>query len=328
MLPVTLQGSATMRITPQRACYKCGASLAGQSAKFTILTDPTHIVVLPRGQPTGNNVAPQWRFPAPGNTTTTAWSFDVYAADDLGERAYGVGGPTWQAFQPLYGMHTVAPATITATLGTQTQALPAAQNSIASPSVGTPDAVTGTYSVHNGIPMPTSGAPGMMSVTVTGTSSDVPVTLTMGAMTGVSLFGKSSTINLRNSMQAERLAAEAGHSCLGIVGPSGACMFRAMAVYDRGGGAYEVATGYQGKISAAVSCAQAGCTAAIASSSMTYGVATFTATYTTSGTAQCNCSVSITANGPYRKESQKTGRECVQNNSAAGGREITKSRNG
>ena len=89
-------GSATVRLYYTRACYTCGATFAGVTREFTVLTDATQIVAVPAYSE--KEVVKVLAATA----DTASWTFELYAADDLGDRAYTVSGPTEYAFHHMY----------------------------------------------------------------------------------------------------------------------------------------------------------------------------------------------------------------------------------
>eukprot|EP00755_Sulcionema_specki_P024803 Sspe_Gene.1609::Locus_532_Transcript_2_2_Confidence_0.667_Length_2044::g.1609::m.1609 len=94
-----------------------------------------------------------------GATDKKLWEFELYAADDLGDRAYTVAGPTALTFQPLYHPHSVAPATVSVSASQGTDYPATAKTAkdavvdIATLSSGTPTVkvLNGTQA-YNGVP--------------------------------------------------------------------------------------------------------------------------------------------------------------------------------
>ena len=91
----SVEGSATVRVFLERSCYMCRLSF-GQTHHLSVLTDATQLIANPR-------------FPLKDThrsffdaLETQQWQFEVYAADDLGDRAYTAGGPTALALHPRY----------------------------------------------------------------------------------------------------------------------------------------------------------------------------------------------------------------------------------
>eukprot|EP01063_Lacrimia_lanifica_P011357 TRINITY_DN1815_c0_g2_i2.p1 TRINITY_DN1815_c0_g2~~TRINITY_DN1815_c0_g2_i2.p1 ORF type:complete len:3411 (+),score=645.92 TRINITY_DN1815_c0_g2_i2:668-10234(+) len=106
-------GSAFLRLHGTRACYRCSVGIASSTHEYTLLTDATQLVVAPRtlsarrtlSKPYDTNLdGPLRQQPSPSEAALGANTFevDVYAADELGDRAYTLGGPTITAFQPRY----------------------------------------------------------------------------------------------------------------------------------------------------------------------------------------------------------------------------------
>eukprot|EP01065_Artemidia_motanka_P005351 TRINITY_DN12596_c0_g1_i1.p1 TRINITY_DN12596_c0_g1~~TRINITY_DN12596_c0_g1_i1.p1 ORF type:complete len:3206 (+),score=795.47 TRINITY_DN12596_c0_g1_i1:4502-14119(+) len=96
-------GAATLRLTQSRACYRCVIELGGEVQHWlTVLTEPTRWIV-----------SPYLADPVPRQLTAAGvqgeWGMRLYAADELGDRSFLVGGPTAGAMQPLYATHAVMP---------------------------------------------------------------------------------------------------------------------------------------------------------------------------------------------------------------------------
>eukprot|EP00755_Sulcionema_specki_P006272 Sspe_Gene.5152::Locus_1698_Transcript_2_2_Confidence_0.750_Length_13180::g.5152::m.5152 len=140
-------GSATVRLSMSRACFRCRVVFALKPHDFTVLTDATQIVAIPAKKSDMLQVF--------GNSSTTAtWQFDLYAADDLGDRAYTAGGPTPLTFHPLHFPHVSSGVTLGARVsGTKAYEAVSAGLTVTSLSTGTPTAkvVNGTK-VFNGVP--------------------------------------------------------------------------------------------------------------------------------------------------------------------------------
>ena len=90
-------GSATLRLALARACYQCAVMLGGRRYAFTVLTEATQIIAIPVV-----SGAPPPLFDSP--LAVGVWTFNIYAADEVGDRAYTLGGPTPFAFQPRYSV--------------------------------------------------------------------------------------------------------------------------------------------------------------------------------------------------------------------------------
>eukprot|EP01062_Namystynia_karyoxenos_P014833 TRINITY_DN15369_c0_g1_i1.p1 TRINITY_DN15369_c0_g1~~TRINITY_DN15369_c0_g1_i1.p1 ORF type:complete len:5248 (+),score=1052.53 TRINITY_DN15369_c0_g1_i1:80-15745(+) len=84
-------GSAVLRVRYTRACFSCSINIAGASRRLTVLTDPSQVLVTRMSGAEGAVYS---------EDSTLALTFEFYAADDVGDRAYGVGGPTPLAWLP------------------------------------------------------------------------------------------------------------------------------------------------------------------------------------------------------------------------------------
>ena len=94
-----VEGSATMRLEYTRACYVCALIMGVHEHKLAVMTTATQLVVAPTLQ--RNSPSLRMTFDPVRNAT---WDFLVYAADELGDRAYTLGGPTYAAFLPRYAV--------------------------------------------------------------------------------------------------------------------------------------------------------------------------------------------------------------------------------
>eukprot|EP01062_Namystynia_karyoxenos_P024970 TRINITY_DN19785_c2_g2_i2.p1 TRINITY_DN19785_c2_g2~~TRINITY_DN19785_c2_g2_i2.p1 ORF type:complete len:5756 (+),score=1106.05 TRINITY_DN19785_c2_g2_i2:62-17269(+) len=87
-------GSGAVRMEYTRACFACSIVVGGAAHSLTVWTAPTQVIV------TRVQGAERARFVrgVPLNLT-----LDLFAADDLGDRAYGVGGPEPLAWAAPHG---------------------------------------------------------------------------------------------------------------------------------------------------------------------------------------------------------------------------------
>ena len=217
-------GTYLYRMHYTRACYICTVSLAykGYSVDYlhTVLTDATQIVVVPAFSIGRDSV--QW-FRDAGTKGT--WTFELYAADDAGDRSYTVGGPTHSAFQPVYSSHNIGGgsrvaaalslAGSTAESVTFAATLQDEVHTLSTLSYGKPNVqITSGTLIHNGIPVPSlAGEEGRVGSTVV-TISDSPGisvplefsinTLPPGA--AVSYYGEKRLPHIAFSLLAERMA--------------------------------------------------------------------------------------------------------------------------
>eukprot|EP01062_Namystynia_karyoxenos_P024185 TRINITY_DN193_c2_g2_i1.p1 TRINITY_DN193_c2_g2~~TRINITY_DN193_c2_g2_i1.p1 ORF type:complete len:4348 (+),score=1167.20 TRINITY_DN193_c2_g2_i1:633-13046(+) len=97
-------GSVTVRLQVARACFACRISLAQETHTFTVLTDPTQIIVVPEAK----HFTSLQHFTASGDVGR--WQFQLYAADELGDRSYTVAGPTMLNWRPLYSQRRLSTA--------------------------------------------------------------------------------------------------------------------------------------------------------------------------------------------------------------------------
>eukprot|EP01062_Namystynia_karyoxenos_P036217 TRINITY_DN2637_c0_g1_i4.p1 TRINITY_DN2637_c0_g1~~TRINITY_DN2637_c0_g1_i4.p1 ORF type:complete len:5172 (+),score=1164.48 TRINITY_DN2637_c0_g1_i4:910-15516(+) len=95
-------GVAVVRASFSRACYSCRLSLAGQSLSLAVLTDPSHLVAV-----AGRGFEDRVRL-MNSSADTATYNLTVYAADDVGDRAYTASGPTPLAWRPVYHQQSVA----------------------------------------------------------------------------------------------------------------------------------------------------------------------------------------------------------------------------
>eukprot|EP01062_Namystynia_karyoxenos_P021603 TRINITY_DN1822_c3_g1_i2.p1 TRINITY_DN1822_c3_g1~~TRINITY_DN1822_c3_g1_i2.p1 ORF type:complete len:1266 (+),score=269.11 TRINITY_DN1822_c3_g1_i2:3594-7391(+) len=262
------------------------------------------------------------------------WAFEVYAADEHGERAYTVGGPTPQPYQPRYSDHAVPPSklevapppTVDTLAGVPMSVSPShilpvrdsqGNTLITSISDGQPHAlaVTNGTVVYNGIPFGELNGektpPGVAVVQASGTGSHVPLSFSMPGAPNVPTryFGGKGGITLSFTVPATHLALENAAE-LGCKSPreGGSCAIRAYAVGHRPGfpsTVFQLSTAHNGTATAAAQCdngpapgSPALCRMFIASAAdFRDGVATFTARFASGNPAleSCSCSVSVAA---------------------------------
>ena len=213
-------GAFMFRIQYSRACYLCNVTLqlaSGASFVHTVLTDATQIVVVPAFSV--REATTQWLTPT---NAAGVWTFELYASDDAGDRAYSVAGPTLSAFQPLYSSYNVNGGSRVATtlsLGGQgsSKVIQAVLQddvlTLASLQEGSPQvAVSSGSLVHNGIPVPAltggAGTVGTVSVMISG-SPGVAVALNFileGLPPGapVSYYGEKKVPSVGFSVVAKR----------------------------------------------------------------------------------------------------------------------------
>eukprot|EP01063_Lacrimia_lanifica_P026450 TRINITY_DN3567_c0_g3_i1.p1 TRINITY_DN3567_c0_g3~~TRINITY_DN3567_c0_g3_i1.p1 ORF type:complete len:4304 (+),score=1092.05 TRINITY_DN3567_c0_g3_i1:1806-12914(+) len=91
---VAKDGSSTVRAMLSRACVACKLSFGSKEHVLSVLTEPTQIIAIPRDTLT-TQLYRQYG-------DVGLWVFEVYAADELGDRSYLVAGPTPHSFHPLY----------------------------------------------------------------------------------------------------------------------------------------------------------------------------------------------------------------------------------
>ena len=95
-------GTATVRMYFTRACYSCVVRFAVKAHEFTVLTDATQLMVIPMNMTNHTMMLT-------ATQTTAVWSFGLYAADDLGDRSFLVGGPSALAWRRLYSEPVKSP---------------------------------------------------------------------------------------------------------------------------------------------------------------------------------------------------------------------------
>eukprot|EP01062_Namystynia_karyoxenos_P003865 TRINITY_DN1136_c0_g1_i15.p1 TRINITY_DN1136_c0_g1~~TRINITY_DN1136_c0_g1_i15.p1 ORF type:complete len:7355 (+),score=2052.37 TRINITY_DN1136_c0_g1_i15:242-22306(+) len=292
---VAVDGSATVRGVTMRACYRCKASMGGSGSRkmitVTSLTDATQIIAIPFPEPGRNQRRPIEARVSEANTTDPAnipnikamWAFEVYAADEYGERAYTASGPTLQPYQPRYSVHTfgagkldVATPSSADTLAgvavspspSKTVAVPDASNNnlITAVTDGRPTAfaVTNGTVVYNGIPFGELNGemtpPGVAVVQATGTGSYIPLSFSMSGAGSAPTryFGTKKDIVLSFTVPATHLAVEnAGEYGCKSLKEGASCSVSAYAVGHQPGSAstvYQLSTVYKGEATAIAEC--------------------------------------------------------------------------
>ena len=171
----SLFGIATAVIAFNRACFKCSISYAGKQIDLTVLTTIQQIIMIPVGKTLQMaNIS--------RTTQLGVFYFNVYAADDLGDRAYSIGGPSYRSMQPLSQIHRSK--SVVATL--QSVRLPPLSivNPISNKSTagvlvegGSYPVITAGTFILNGIPYPTydNTIPGQMKISVSDIRSNYPI---------------------------------------------------------------------------------------------------------------------------------------------------------
>ena len=318
-------GSATVRAFFLRACYQCSVSFAGKASPLTVLTDATQIIAVPAFHYERYMLR---KMTAAG--AKASWMFDVYAADDLGDRAYAVGGPpTEYALQRMY--QTRAANHRAAASMSASGKLPSDPTALLNGS-----AVTVTYGstsglrltegtkVYNGIPMPVVekttpvGAAGQATVEVSKAAMQLSLSFVVTGAAGVptGFFGEKKAPMVHFSVEAGAMAVDTlpsassssrssagGAACTAdrVVG-EGYCTFNAYAIGQAPGAQTASDKWYvsavRGVSTATVTCGS--CGTAWVSPNATYmgGVATFKLGLTglTAGTtAACSCDVVVTS---------------------------------
>ncbi|KAJ9470662.1 hypothetical protein DIPPA_00634 [Diplonema papillatum] len=278
-------GSATVRLYATRACYQCSVSFAGKDHQMTVVTDATQIVLAPKG----GDLKRLQMLSAAGDKA--AWTFDVYAADDLGDRAYTAGGPTEFAMQPRYSTYNsgggarVAKTLSLVASGATTKSVVMSDPvyTLGSLSTGAPTTmkVANGTRVHNGVPVPAlnseAGETGTASVEFSGTvpGVDVPLTMALSGASQVSTnyFGEKKAATVSWTVAATRMAVDdaesasaSSYACAssGLTQGMGWCGFTAWAIGRSPAAtdsdtAWYVAVGeVAGTVAASVSCGTCG----------------------------------------------------------------------
>ena len=95
-------GVGTMRMMYSRACYECGFTISGREMRLAVLTDATQVIANPIDQSKLVQVM--------NGTNTVSYAFEVYAADELGDRSYSAGGPSRLEWNAPYQQSSVSTA--------------------------------------------------------------------------------------------------------------------------------------------------------------------------------------------------------------------------
>eukprot|EP01064_Diplonema_japonicum_P037163 TRINITY_DN863_c0_g1_i1.p1 TRINITY_DN863_c0_g1~~TRINITY_DN863_c0_g1_i1.p1 ORF type:complete len:4887 (+),score=989.27 TRINITY_DN863_c0_g1_i1:68-14728(+) len=317
------EGSATARLFLTRACYHCVLTFAGVRHHFTVLTDPKQIIAIPTFS---SKERTQW---LKNVGDVGQWTYEIYAADELGDRSYVVGGPTPFAFQPMYSTYNTgggsrvgkalslsAPAAAASPSVTLTDAT----LSLSTLTAGTPSTykITNGSVVHNGIPIPSVGNElgmvGTATVELSGDTPtvDFPLQFTMDGASGAAatFWGEKMTPKVDWSPIADRMAVDdpasnsaASPQCMatGMTG-IGSCYFSAYAIARSPAATSATTTWYKSvsnvaeNVTATVTCA-ACATAEIQPPAMQFwrGEVKFMLNILTlTGTAACSCDVTVT----------------------------------
>eukprot|EP01065_Artemidia_motanka_P018597 TRINITY_DN2190_c0_g4_i1.p1 TRINITY_DN2190_c0_g4~~TRINITY_DN2190_c0_g4_i1.p1 ORF type:complete len:2410 (+),score=978.41 TRINITY_DN2190_c0_g4_i1:537-7232(+) len=290
-----VDGTSTIRAHWTRSCYRCKVSLtAGRqlNTSMTVLTDPTRLVAVPSPRTAAHRQPTQMFSTA---ASVGEWRYEMYAADELGDRSYFVGGPTPLAFQPYYiASHMMQTRTVSFSQPTATEATPMAikgatggVQAIDGAAVVT---VTNGTTMANGIPYDAYEQPGVTVFTVSGRPA-VNVAVDFGvesfSLTGTGEWGSKTSPVVDFSVPATHLlvenTADANHPCSTTkMGQS--CSFSVYAVGQYPGqtdNAFYLSTADLGvsPVTATTTCI--GCTSSVISvtqsATFTRGVATFTA---------------------------------------------------
>eukprot|EP01060_Flectonema_neradi_P029826 TRINITY_DN421_c0_g1_i17.p1 TRINITY_DN421_c0_g1~~TRINITY_DN421_c0_g1_i17.p1 ORF type:complete len:4653 (+),score=1056.46 TRINITY_DN421_c0_g1_i17:121-14079(+) len=209
-----VEGTATVRAFFMRACFRCKVTLDSVPHWMTVLTDASQIVAIPASR----TDMVQW-FKATGDVGK--WTFEVYAADDLGDRSYTVAGPTPFAFQPVYANHAVGQAKLGLASGSSTSIEAIMTVAAGSPSFGTLStgsptaALTNGTAVFNGIPIPAINSEGATGTTVLSLADTPGVWYSVGfqmspgaASVPTRYFGDKAEPKIHFSTEATHMAVD------------------------------------------------------------------------------------------------------------------------
>ena len=83
----SVAGVANFRMEATRSCYQCVFHIGNLYRDIMVVSNATQVIAIPKATSSGMHSGGD--FPTSG-----IWSFEMYVADDLGDRAY-VGGPTF-----------------------------------------------------------------------------------------------------------------------------------------------------------------------------------------------------------------------------------------
>ena len=247
-----VEGSATLRLRMGRACFRCVGMFGATVFNFAALAEATRLLLAPTF-PAGDAVSP----------ATPQWTFNLFAADAYGDRAYLLGGPTLQPWHAPYATsYPTAQARLPRTLSA---AVPPTQRLAATlaeaPSVSTILRAHGAASVkhgaklHNGVPYPrldttkaVSGASwdaGKVTVKMTSTVPTVltPLALSVGRVTSAAMSpfdaeGWSALSAVAMQAPATHLAVDGGDCGLVRSEGSAACTILTYAAAEQGGSYY------------------------------------------------------------------------------------------
>eukprot|EP01062_Namystynia_karyoxenos_P042238 TRINITY_DN3081_c1_g2_i1.p1 TRINITY_DN3081_c1_g2~~TRINITY_DN3081_c1_g2_i1.p1 ORF type:complete len:4381 (+),score=1060.94 TRINITY_DN3081_c1_g2_i1:147-13289(+) len=313
-------GSATMRMHWPRACYRCKVKLGGEEHDHAVLTHATRILAFPQESAEGAAVMKN-------GTDAAAFGFHIYAADELGDRAYTAAGPTEAALQSDFATRRVAPRAIgvaepsvdtlaggpTAAIVPVERADPSAPGSPVETVVDgrpTKAEVTQGGSLLNGIPFDldaeTDAAPaGSLVVTLRDApASNFPVAfMGFGDNVGTYRSGTSKAVHVDFTVAPTKMAVEdAAALCPNAVTGS-SCPFRAFAIGPSpkdlsGKENYLSVLDVAGEAKVEATCSPGGCGVTLPNASLPFrrGVASFPARFTGQPATgdTCNCQVTVT----------------------------------
>eukprot|EP01065_Artemidia_motanka_P051494 TRINITY_DN9104_c0_g1_i1.p1 TRINITY_DN9104_c0_g1~~TRINITY_DN9104_c0_g1_i1.p1 ORF type:complete len:4612 (+),score=1046.90 TRINITY_DN9104_c0_g1_i1:421-13836(+) len=142
-----VNGVANIRVQFSRACWRCGVALGGRRHELTVLTTAEQFAIAPIGTEQA-----QRRYTVGARAE---WRYSLWAADEIGDRSYGVGGPTPLIFQPRYLVQSYAPERVSLVAQTAQvlAVLPPPGVQVVSLTTGSPVAVVVNGSAMvNGVP--------------------------------------------------------------------------------------------------------------------------------------------------------------------------------
>eukprot|EP00756_Hemistasia_phaeocysticola_P027540 Hpha_TRINITY_DN16123_c1_g3::TRINITY_DN16123_c1_g3_i2::g.7442::m.7442 len=307
------RGSATFRLTVHRACLRCIATFGQRFVSVTILTDASQVIAIPHA-----STPLTQRFKNVGDTGS--WLFNVYAADELGDRAYTVAGPTYVELMPQWYVSKVAPGTtkLTApsadirTVSTLDASFP--QSSVDYFGAPVVSITAGTRN-YNGIPVSdlvsSTGAEtvygparllpaGMVQVTLTDLpAAEYPLRFSLGADLPVRFFGDAVEPTVSFALTATRIAVS--DSCAGNFNQGDECNFDIYAVAQAPGSTTASAwvrsvLPVVGVARVSATCGECGADAVRFSSSVlgfSKGVASVKVSFVGAPLATCTCRVTV-----------------------------------
>ena len=310
-----VNGSSTIRAYITRACYQCRLTFITPRI-LTVLTDATQLIVVPHYNSSLQHLTP--------NHTLGVWNFIAYAADDMGDRAYTVGGITEFSSQHLYQTRAQykRPAALL-TIKASTPKQPQAVLNSTKYTLGTllfakggPQITQGS-NMYNGIPTPAvehgkTGGPGDVSVELSGVAVQMGLSFAVpGLPDATRLLGDVNHPMVHLSVEALLIALDdpakaSGQSCTTTIRQgTPPCTFNAYTIGHPPGVLPEDATWYVAVKESAVSQASVQCgpiSAICATAEVTpqasyhLGVASFRLTFikfTAGHTGGCDCRVTV-----------------------------------